>query len=124
LFNIKSDVERWLGQPIEILGKPDRWAAGERGKGCRLRGEYACSAGVQTLNTGRHHLTIDTQLSPEQMKEPIPVDTQHRHFGGGQTEVALTLPAGQHTLQLVLGDFAHIPHNPPVVSAPINITVK
>ena len=89
-----------------------------------LSGMGIAPAGVQTPNTGHHHLIIDTQLSPEQMKEPIPVDAQHRHFGGGQTEVMLTLPAGQHTLQLALGDFAHIPHNPPVVSSPIKITVK
>ena len=52
------------------------------------------------------------------------VDEQHRHFGGGQTEVELTLPPGRHTLQLVLGDHLHIPHDPPVVSQPVTITVK
>ena len=50
------------------------------------------------------------------MDEPIPSDDKHRHFGGGQTEVELELPAGQHTLQLLLGDWTHIPHNPPVAS--------
>ena len=89
-----------------------------------LSGMGVAPVGVQTPNTGHHHLLIDTQLSPERMKEPIPVDAQHRHFGGGQTEVMLTLPAGQHTLQLAIGDFVHIPHNPPVVSSAITITVK
>ena len=89
-----------------------------------LTGMGVAPAGSQTPNTGHHHLLIDTQLSAEQMKQPIPVDAQHRHFGGGQTEVVLTLPPGPHTLQLVLGDGAHMPHEPPVVSPVINITVK
>ncbi|MEL6963757.1 MAG: DUF4399 domain-containing protein, partial [Pseudomonadota bacterium] len=55
---------------------------------------------------------------------PIPADENHLHFGGGQTEVALELPAGDHTLQLVLGDQNHIPHNPPIVSEVITITVE
>jgi hypothetical protein len=81
-------------------------------------------AGSQNPNTGHHHLLIDTQLTPEQMKQPIPADAQHRHFGGGQTEVLLTLPPGKHTLQLVLGDGAHTPHEPPVVSPVVSVTVK
>jgi hypothetical protein len=89
-----------------------------------LTGMGVAPAGTQAPNTGHHHLLIDTQLSPEQLKEPIPSDAQHRHFGGGQTEATLTLPPGQHTLQLVLGDWQHIPHNPPVTSAVIKITVK
>jgi hypothetical protein len=89
-----------------------------------LTGMGVAPAGSQTPNTGHHHLLIDTQLSAEQMKQPIPVDAQHRHFGGGQTEVVLTLPPGPHRLQLVLGDGAHVPHEPPVVSPVINITVK
>ncbi|HEY6258102.1 MAG TPA: DUF4399 domain-containing protein [Xanthobacteraceae bacterium] len=89
-----------------------------------LSGMGVAPVSVETPNTGHHHLIIDTQLSPQQMKEPIPADAQHRHFGGGQTEAMVTLPPGQHSLQLVLGDFSHIPHNPPVVSSVITITVK
>jgi hypothetical protein len=89
-----------------------------------LTGMEVAPAGSQNPNTGHHHLLIDTQLSPDQMKQPIPADAEHRHFGGGQTEVVLTLPPGQHTLQLVLGDGAHTPHEPPVVSPVIKITVK
>jgi hypothetical protein len=89
-----------------------------------LSGMGVAPAGVQTPNTGHHHLLIDTQLSPEQLKQPIPMDAQHRHFGGGQTETTLMLSPGPHTLQLVLGDWSHIPHNPPVMSPVIKITVK
>ena len=89
-----------------------------------LSGMGVAPAGTQAPNTAHHHLLIDTQLSPEQLKEPIPADPQHRHFGGGQTETTQTLPGGQHTLQLVLGDWQHVAHNPPVMSAVIKITVK
>ena len=87
-----------------------------------LRGIGVAPAGVMQEGTGHHHLLIDTGL-PD-LDKPIPTDDQHRHFGGGQTEVTLELEPGTHTLQLLLGDYAHIPHTPPVVSAPITITVE
>ena len=34
------------------------------------------------------------------------------------------VPPGQHTLQLVLGDELHIPHDPPIVSERITIEVR
>lgn len=79
-------------------------------------------AGVALDNTGHHHLLIDTQL-PD-LTKPIPKDAHHRHFGGGQTETSLELSPGKHTLQLLLGDFAHLPHTPPVMSDRITIRVK
>jgi len=78
-------------------------------------------AGVVKPNTGHHHLLIDTELPP--LDQPIPSDFNHVHFGGGQTEVEITLPAGEHTLQLLLGDQAHIPHRPPVFSEVIHVRV-
>jgi hypothetical protein len=89
-----------------------------------LSGMGVASAGVEKPNTGHHHLLIDTALTAEQMKGAIPADDTHKHFGGGQTEAMVTLPKGKHTLQLVLGDWSHIPHAPPVVSKPITITVR
>lgn len=87
-----------------------------------LRGMGVAPAGVTTPNTGHHHLLIDVAEPPPD-NLPIPNDANHRHFGLGQTEVELTLPPGQHTLQLVLGDALHIPHQPPVRSEKITITV-
>tara|TARA_R110002073_G_scaffold132768_3_gene279816 strand:+ start:227 stop:628 length:402 start_codon:yes stop_codon:yes gene_type:complete len=87
-----------------------------------LRGFGVAPAGVVKDNTGHHHLLIDTELADA--TAPIPNDAQHRHFGGGQTETTIELSPGQHTLQLVLGNFAHIPHNPPIVSEQITITVE
>jgi hypothetical protein len=78
-------------------------------------------AGIDRPNTGHHHLLIDTQLPP--LDEPIPNDFNHLHFGAGQTEATVTLSPGRHTLQLLLGDENHVPHNPPVMSKPIRVYV-
>ncbi|MDX1442204.1 MAG: DUF4399 domain-containing protein [Gammaproteobacteria bacterium] len=87
-----------------------------------LKGMGIAPAGVQRDGTGHHHLLIDTGL-PD-LDKPIPSDENHVHFGGGQTETTLDLEPGEHTLQLLLGDHNHIPHDPPVVSKKITITVK
>ena len=87
-----------------------------------LSGMGVAPAGVDKARTGHHHLLVDAELPPEGL--PIPKSTQYRHFGGGQTEVALELPPGEHTLQLILGDHLHIPHDPPVVSERITIWVE
>jgi hypothetical protein len=89
-----------------------------------LTGMGIAPAGVEKPNTGHHHLLIDTTLTAEQMKGAIPADDTHKHFGAGQTETMVTLSKGKHTLQLVLGDWSHIPHVPPVMSTPITITVQ
>ncbi|WP_239002785.1 DUF4399 domain-containing protein [Rhodovastum atsumiense] len=78
-------------------------------------------AGVDKPYTGHHHLLIDTDLPP--LGEEIPNDRHHLHFGLGQTEVRLELPPGRHTLQLLLGDTNHVPHNPPLFSKKITVTV-
>lgn len=88
-----------------------------------LRGMGVAPAGVARDNTGHHHLLIDVDTLPD-LTRPVPADQNHRHFGGGQTEVSLELSPGEHTLQLLLGDEAHIPHNPPVVSEKIRVRVK
>ncbi len=87
-----------------------------------LRNMGVAPAGVDKPNTGHHHLLIDTDLPP--FDEPIPSDRNHVHFGGGQTEAVIELPPGTHTLQLIMGDKDHIPHNPPVYSEKITITVR
>ena len=79
-------------------------------------------AGVATPNTGHHHLLIDTAMPP--LDQPIPNDRNHLHFGLGQTETMLELPPGTHTLQLLMGDANHLPHDPPVVSRRITIQVR
>ena len=78
-------------------------------------------AGIDRPNTGHHHLLIDTNLPP--LDEPIPNDFNHLHFGAGQTEAIVTLSPGRHTLQLLLGDENHVPHNPPIMSKPIRVYV-
>ncbi len=86
-----------------------------------LSGAGIAPAGVDKPNTGHHHLLIDTDLPP--LDQPIPNDRNHMHFGLGQTEARIELPPGKHTLQLLLGDANHVPHNPPLYSQRITITV-
>jgi hypothetical protein len=86
-----------------------------------LIGMGVAPAGVEKANTGHHHLLIDTPLPP--MTEPIPNDFNHLHFGLGQTEAKVKLPLGMHTLQLLLGDENHVPHDPPVMSQPVKVLV-
>ena len=88
-----------------------------------LSGMGVAPAGVDKANTGHHHLLIDVN-EPLDPSEPIPQDKAHLHFGAGQTEAHIELAPGKHTLQLVLGDWSHIPFNPPIMSAVITVTVK
>ena len=87
-----------------------------------LSGMGVAPAGVVAENTGHHHLIIDAPMPALDM--PVPKDEQHLHFGKGLTETVLKLGPGKHTLQLLLADANHIPHNPPVVSEKITIRVK
>ena len=88
-----------------------------------LRGMGVAPAGVDMENTGHHHILIDTDL-PVNLGMPLPADATHVHFGKGQTEAHVALPAGKHTLQLVLGDKLHVPFDPVVASPKITVTVK
>ena len=88
-----------------------------------LKGMGVAPAGVSTANTGHHHLLIDLEELPD-MTQPLPASDQVRHFGKGQTETTIELEPGNHTLQLLLGNHLHIPHDKPVLSEKITITVK
>jgi hypothetical protein len=102
------------GQVIPA-GKPFRVWFGLRNMGVAPKG-------VKAPNTGHHHLLIDTDMPPPDQE--IPSDRNHLHFGAGETETTLELPPGKHTLQLLMGDDQHVPHNPPVHSKKITIVVK
>ena len=86
-----------------------------------LKGMGVAPAGSDKENSGHHHLIIDAELPP--LDQPIPSDFNHLHFGAGQTEAEVTLPEGEHTLQLVLGDKNHIPNTIPLVSERIKVRV-
>jgi hypothetical protein len=79
-------------------------------------------AGVTTKNTGHHHLLIDVPVPP--LDQPIPNDRNHLHFGLGQTETMVELPPGKHTLQLLMGDADHVPHDPALMSRRITVYVR
>ena len=80
------------------------------------------AAGDNQAHSGHHHLLVDAGL-PD-LALPIPSDTSHIHFGDASTSTQLTLESGEHTLRLLLGDYLHIPHDPPVISELVTITVK
>jgi hypothetical protein len=109
----------YIGYPndgqVVPAGKPFKVWFGLRYMGVAPRG-------VKYPNTGHHHLLIDTDLPP--MDQEIPSDRNHLHYGAGETETLLELPPGKHTLQLLMGDDKHIPHNPPVYSKKITVIVK
>lgn len=88
-----------------------------------LKGMGVAPAGIKMKNTGHHHLLIDLAQLPD-LNLPIPSDEQHKHFGKGQTEVSIELEKGEHTLQLILGDHMHVPHEPPIISKKIRIKVN
>ncbi|HMN43579.1 MAG TPA: DUF4399 domain-containing protein [Povalibacter sp.] len=87
-----------------------------------LKGMGVAPAGIAFDGAGHHHLIVDADLPP--LDKPIPADANHVHFGKGQTETTLELKPGKHTLQLLLGDQLHTPHDPAVASKKITITVK
>ena len=87
-----------------------------------LRNFGVAPSGVNRANTGHHHLLIDTGLPP--LDEPIPNDKKHIHLGAGQTETYVELPPGRHTIQLLMGDYDHVPHDPPVMSKRITVNVR
>lgn len=86
-----------------------------------LKGAGIAPAGIDLPNTGHHHLIVDSELAS--MDATIPADAQHIHFGLGQTEAAVELAPGEHVLRLVLGDYLHRPHEPPLISEPITVRV-
>ena len=86
-----------------------------------LKGMGVAPAGTDKENTGHHHLIIDGEKLPDLDK---PMGSDVMHFGGGQTEKLIKLEKGKHTLQMILGNYMHVPHNPPIVSEKITINVE
>ncbi len=88
-----------------------------------LKGMGVAPAGVEYPDSGHHHLLIN-RVAP-MMNGPLPSgESDLLHFGGGQTETTLSLEPGEYTLQMILGDQDHVPHDPPVMSEKVTITVE
>ena len=88
-----------------------------------LSGMGVAPAGIDFPNTGHHHLLVDLENLPD-LSKPIPANKNHIHFGKGQTEAILELPKGKRTLQLLMGNYLHIPHKEPVISDKITIFIE
>jgi Domain of unknown function (DUF4399) len=89
-----------------------------------LKGMGVAPAGIKFDNTGHHHLLVDTELSAINLDQPLPASDKVVHFGKGQTETAITLPPGKHTLQLLFADSLHQSFDPALTSKKITITVE
>jgi hypothetical protein len=103
--------------PLDGLRVPERFTVR-----IGLKEMGVAPAGIDRALTGHHHLLIDTEPGPPD--RPVPADYNHIHLGNGQTEVVVTLPKGTHTLQLLLADHTHTPHDPPVMSRKITVYVR
>ena len=116
--NAQTKVAAYIVSPSngEIVSSPVRVIFGLKGMG-------VAPAGVNLENTGHHHLLIDLKELPDLTKS-LPATDKLIHFGNGQTETVLELSPGTHTLQLLLGNFIHIPHAEPIISEKITITVE
>ncbi|MDA0670498.1 MAG: DUF4399 domain-containing protein [Proteobacteria bacterium] len=112
-----DDAELYIISPTdgEVVSSPVKIVFGLNGMG-------VAPAGIKYNNTGHHHLLIDVPELPD-INLPIPSDEHHKHFGKGQTETVIELESGEHSLQLILGDHVHVPHDPVVVSKKIKINV-
>lgn len=94
-----------------------------------LKGMGVAPAGVEREGNGHHHMYLnrapfgEANGDDEILANGVPADDNHIHYGGGQTQATYELEPGEHTMQLVLGDHFHVPHDPPVVSQQITITV-
>ena len=89
-----------------------------------LKGMGVAPAGIKFDNTGHHHLLVDTDVSAINLDQPLPASDKVVHFGKGQTETAITLPPGKHTLQLLFADSLHQSFDPALTSKKITITVE
>lgn len=118
LSKAPADAQAYLISPKDGATVPSTFTA-QFG----LSGMGIAPAGIDKDGTGHHHLLIDLDTLPD-LDKSLAVTEHIKHFGGGQTQATLTLPPGEHTLQLLLANYVHIPHVPPVLSEPITITVE
>lgn len=102
-------------QDGDVVASPVKVEFGVQGMG-------VVRAGQAAPHSGHHHVLVDTRLPALDL--PIPADANHIHFGDASSSTELTLEPGQHTLQLLFADHLHVPHEPPVYSEPITITVE
>ena len=122
---LDKNVECKSGEPKVFFIKPSNNFVSDSGSvnlEFGLKNFNILPAGTIGCDAGHHHLLINTPL-PD-LKRPIPSDKNHIHYGKGQTSATIDLPPGKHSLRLILGNFAHIPHENPIYSEEIIIIVK
>ncbi len=78
-------------------------------------------AGELEAGTGHHHIILNKGFM--KYGEIIPMDSNHLHYGKGDTIVTLDLPPGKHKLTLQFANGMHMSYGPQF-SKSINIYVK
>ncbi len=89
-----------------------------------VEGMGVAPAGIEMDGTGHHHLLVNVPVAEVDLTRSLPATDRHRHFGGGQTQATIELGPGEHRLQLLFADHNHVPHDPPLVSEAVTITVR
>ena len=117
-FTNQEDKRLFFISPLDgdVVSNPVKFRFG-------VIGMKIVPAGTNEPSSGHHHLLINVKELPN-MKILSQLMKNHIHFGKGQTETDLNLPKGKHTLQLLLGNYLHIPHNKPLISDKIHIIVE
>jgi hypothetical protein len=78
--------------------------------------------GMSGMAHGHLHLIIDAPLPPTGAH--IPMDKRHLHLMHGETSKTISLPPGQHTIQLIAGSAGHAVPKDAAHSDPVTFTVK
>lgn len=79
-------------------------------------------AGNPVEKSGHYHLLIDERKLPP-LDQPLPRKEGIYHFDKAEKAAVINMPPGEHTLQLIFADYRHVPHDPPVMSPTITVTV-
>lgn len=86
-----------------------------------VTGMSLAPAGDTTVNTGHHHLIINSEGVAT--GELVPADERHLHFGKAQTETEVTLPTGNYKLTMQFANGLHQSYGE-VMRKSIQITVR
>lgn len=81
----------------------------------KAEGVEVAPAGEVKLNSGHHHILINTDSIPEGMMVPF-VEKKTYHFGKAQTEAEINLEKGEYEVELQFANGAHISYGPKLSS--------
>ena len=89
-----------------------------------LKGFGVAPAGVDRNDAGHHHLLVDAGMPANLAPADCRTTSSIAISAAARRRSSSTLPPGRHTLQMVVGDHLHIPHDPPIASSVVTIEVQ